>query len=54
MDNAYNLTAQDKAELADIEASQADAKLRRKRFFTKLRQRAFRARKRIGKDKENG
>lgn len=40
-----NMTEADCAELADIEADQANAKLRRKRFFTKLRQRAYRERK---------
>ena len=40
------MTAADRAELEAIEADAADAKARRKRFFTKLRQRALRQRKR--------
>lgn len=49
MQTTYIMTAQDKAELAEIEADQATAKLRRKRFFAKLRQRAHRAKR--AKDK---
>ena len=41
----YQMTPADKAELAAIEADQASVRLRRRRFFAKLRQRAFRARK---------
>jgi len=39
MQTTYTMTDQDKAELADIEADHANVKLRRKRFFAKLRQR---------------
>jgi hypothetical protein len=39
------MTAEDRAELADIEQAEKDVKLRRKRFFAKLRQRALRARR---------
>jgi hypothetical protein len=49
MQTSYIMTAADKAELASIEADQATAKLRRKRFFAKLRQRAHRA-KRMERD----
>lgn len=49
MQTSYIMTAQDKAELAEIEADQATARLRRKRFFAKLRQRAHRAKR--AKDK---
>lgn len=41
----YQMTAEDRAELAAIEAQAKDAKLRRKRFFAKLRQRALRQRR---------
>jgi hypothetical protein len=41
----YEMTAADKAELAEIEAAAKDAKDRRRRFFAKLRQRALRARR---------
>ena len=44
MKTAYTMTAADRAELAEIEADAANVKLRRKRFFAKLRQRAHRAR----------
>lgn len=43
MKKPYIMTAQDKAELAEIEADAANVRLRRKRFFAKLRQRAHRA-----------
>jgi hypothetical protein len=39
------MTAEDRAELAAIEEQAADAKLKRKRFFAKLRQRALRQRR---------
>ncbi len=35
----------DKAELADIEASVLDARKRRKRLFTRIRQRAWQAKR---------
>lgn len=38
------MTDEDKRELAEIEAAEIEVKLRRKRFFTKLRQRAYRLR----------
>jgi hypothetical protein len=41
----YQMTAADRAELAEIEAAAKDAKARRKRFFAKLRQRTLRARR---------
>lgn len=40
----YVLTDADKLELAQIEADARDVKDRRKRFFSKLRQRAYRER----------
>jgi len=43
MKTHYTMTAADRAELAEIEADTANVKLRRKRFFAKLRQRAHRA-----------
>jgi hypothetical protein len=45
MQSSYQMTAEDKAELAEIEAAERDVKLRRRRFFAKLRQRALRARR---------
>lgn len=45
MQSSYIMTPQDKAELAEIEADAANLRLRRKRFFAKLRQRAHRARR---------
>ena len=41
------MTDDDRAELAQIEADARDVKLRRKRFFAKLRQRAFRASRKL-------
>lgn len=41
----YEMTAADRAELAQIDADAADVKLRRKRFWAKLRQRAYRKKK---------
>lgn len=38
------MTPEDRAELADIEAAAENVKQRRKRFFAKLRQRAYRER----------
>lgn len=46
------MTDDDRAELAQIEADTRDVKLRRKRFFAKLRQRASRERKRLGTNGE--
>jgi hypothetical protein len=40
--DAYEWTAADRAELAEIEAASRDVKARRKRFFAKLRQRRYR------------
>lgn len=45
MQSNYTMTDEDKAELAEIEAAERDVKLRRKRFFAKLRQRALRQRR---------
>ena len=44
MQGSYVMTDADRRELAEIEAAAADVKLRRKRFFAKLRQRAHRER----------
>ena len=40
----YRMSEADRAELALIENEAEDVKLRRKRFFAKLRQRAYRER----------
>jgi hypothetical protein len=40
--DTYEWTAEDHAELAEIEADARNVKLRRKRFFAKLRQRRYR------------
>ena len=45
MKNTYHMTALDLAELAQIEVDAENAKLRRKRFFAKLRQRAYRTKR---------
>lgn len=44
MQTDYRMTDADRAELAEIEKAASDVKLRRKRFWSKLRQRAYRAR----------
>ena len=46
MKSSYEMTDKDRAELAAIEQSVIDAAQNRIKFFAKLRQRAFRARKR--------
>lgn len=44
MQGSYVMTDADRRELAEIDAAAADVKLKRKRFFAKLRQRAHRKR----------
>lgn len=46
MTPSYEMTADDRAELDEIEQAEKDVKLRRRRFFAKLRQRALRVRRR--------
>jgi hypothetical protein len=41
------MTAEDRAELAEIEQAERGVKARRKRFFAKLRQRALRQRRKV-------
>lgn len=47
MQSKYKMTDADKAELAQIEQDDRDVKARRKRFFAKLRQRAYRVRAKL-------